>query len=140
MFAFLPVLGQRKLKERSCHTICAPLLVCKGLMPHTVVTEWSVRSEGAGQRKQLRGQQTVVTSLQVPDSWVVWVTLTQFTHQINLFLLPEQTCLTVTSLVQMLVPEYSDIWRQPYCCLQTWDESSVIIFPTLTLHLLLPLE
>ena len=131
---------QRKLKERSCNTSCAVLRVCKGLMFYAVVTE----CEGSGQRKQLRAQQSVVTSSQVPDSWVVWVSLTQFTHQMKLFLLPEQAHLTVTMQVWCkclsLMSQIHGDSQIPNYCLQILSESSVTIFPTLILHLLLQPE
>lgn len=84
-------------------------------MSYAVVTEWAARSEGAGERKQLHGQQSVVTSSLLPDGWVIWVSLTQFAHQMKLFLLSEVVSAPDcdnASLVQTLVSHDSDIWRQ----------------------------
>lgn len=135
----LPVPG--KEKKRSCNTSCALLRVSKGLTSYVFVTEWAARSEGADQRKQLHVQQHVVTSSQVPDGWLLGVSRTQITHQMKLFLLPEQPHLTVTMQVwckclSLMIQIYGDT-QIPNCCLQNLGESSKIIFQALVLNLLL---
>lgn len=133
-----------KKKKEAANTSCALLCVCKGLTSYAVVTEWAVRNEGADQSKQLHVRQRVVTSSQVPDGWLLWVSLTQVTHEMKLFLLPEQPHLTVTMQVwckclSLMIQIYGDT-QIPNCCLQNLSESSKIIFQTLILNLLLQPE
>lgn len=133
-----------KKKKRSCNTSCALLRVSKGLTPYSFVTEWAVRSEGADQRKQLHVQQLVVTSPQVPDGWLLWVSRTQITPHMKLFLLPEQPHLTVTMQVwckclSLMIQIYGDT-HIPNCSLQNLSESSKTIFQALILNLLLQQE
>lgn len=98
-------------------------------MSYAVVTEWAV---------------SVVTSSPAPDGRVAWVSLTQLTHQMKLFLLPEGAHLALTAQVwckclSLMIQIYGDR-QMPNCCLHIWRESSVIVFPILILNLLLPPE